>query len=365
MKILYITPKINDAGGVAKVLSIKTDYLIRQHNYTIHIVTQNDGGKDVFYDYHPNIQHHNIVLKGNPVAFLYQYKKQIERLIKVVNPEIVVLCDFGWKAFLFPFVIKTAKPVVFEVHASKFNEPVAYKNNWFNRLLHQSKYFFRNYSIRKFEALVTLSQDALAEWNADKGIVIPNPIVVNNISLPDLESKKVIAAARYSYEKGLDRLLRIWQLVIVKHPDWVLEIYGKTSDGLPLEKVAENLNIEHSVRFLTPVKNIEEKYSDASIYAMTSRSEAFAMVVLEAMCCGLPVVAFDCPVGPRALIKDKENGFLIEDDNIVAYANQLILLMDSLELRQKVGANALKMKAKYSLDFVMNQWHEFFQQFLK
>ena len=365
MKILYITPKINNEGGVARVLSIKTNYIVEHFDYEIHIVTQNEGYANTFYKYNPKLHLHDITLKGNPFSFLRQYKKQIERSIKTINPEVVVLCDFGWKAFFFPFIIKTPKPVIFEAHASKFNEPVEYKINWFNQITHHFKYFFRNYSIKKFDAFVVLSNEALSEWNAKKGTVIPNPIWLNNTISAALEAKKVIVATRYSYEKGLDRLLQIWSLVLVKHPDWVLEIYGKTENDLALESLAQKLNIQHAVYFLSPVKNIEEKYLQSSIYAMASRSEAFPMVLLEAMSCGLPVVAFDCPVGPRTLIKDNENGFLIDDDNIKAYANQLISLMDSQELRLKIGEKAKEIRTKYSLDIIMNQWYEFFLKYKK
>jgi glycosyltransferase involved in cell wall biosynthesis len=363
MKMLYITPKINNEGGVARVLSIKTNYLVEHFDYEIHIVTQNEGNVTTFYNYNPIIQLHDITLNGNPFSFLWQYKIQIEQTIKKINPDIVVLCDFGWKAFFFPFIIKTVKPVIFEAHASKFNEPIEYKKHWFKQITHRFKYFFRNYSIKKFDAFVVLSNEALSEWNAKKGTVIPNPIWLNNTVSAALEAKKVIVATRYSYEKGLDRLLQIWALVLVKHPDWILEIYGKTKDGLALESLAQKLNIAHAVYFFPPEKNIEDKYLQSSIYAMTSRSEAFPMVLLEAMSCGLPVIAFDCPVGPRTIIKDNENGFLIDDGNLEAYANQLISLMDSQELRLKIGVKARNIRAKYSLEMIMKQWNEFFLQY--
>ncbi len=366
MKVLYITPKINNEGGVARVLAVKTNYLIEHFGFTVHIVTQNDGNANPFYDYNPKIQLHDITLKGSGLAFLYHYKKQIEHTIASINPDVVVLSDFGWKAFLFPFLIKTTIPVLFEAHASKYNEPLEYSPNGYNQVAHQFKYFFRNYSISKFDDFIVLSEEALAEWgNTKKGIVIPNPVWITSANAAPLDSKTVIVAARYSYEKGLDRLLHVWQQVISSHPDWILEIYGKTELGLPLESLAQQLNITQSVRFLPPTKNIEEKYLQASIYAMTSRSEAFPMVLIEAMSCGLPVVAYDCPVGPRSLIQDHQNGFLIKEGDTQAFAQQLMALMDDKAVRLQVGKQAQKVKERYTLATVMQQWHELFLQYSK
>jgi len=364
MKILYITPKINNEGGAARVMAVKANYLCDKLGYTIHIATQNEGNTNPFYEYHPSIHLHDITLKGTGISFLYQYKKQIESLIRTLNPEVVVLSDFGWKAFFFPFIIKSSKPVVFEVHASKYNEPIEYVPNAINRVTHGLKYAFRNYSIKKFDKFVVLSKQALAEWDpSPKGIVIPNPLWLSNPPKASLDAQKVIVAARYSYEKGIDRLLHIWQQVLVKYPNWILEIYGKTKEALPLEAVAAQLNLGTSVRFLPPAKNIEEKYSEASIYTMTSRSEAFAMVILEAMSCGLPVVGFDCPVGPRSLLQDKVNGFLIKDGDTTAFANQLMALMENKALRLEIGEQAQKIKEQYALETVMKQWDQLFKQY--
>ncbi|MFM2213308.1 MAG: hypothetical protein RL427_571 [Bacteroidota bacterium] len=366
MKILYITPKINNEGGAARVMAVKANYLCDKLGYTIHIATQNEGNTNPFYDYHPSIHLHDITLNGTGISFLYQYKKQIENLIKTIDPELVVLSDFGWKAFFFPFIIKTTKPVLFEVHASKYNEPIEFNPNAINRIAHQLKYAFRNYSIKKFDKFIVLSKQALAEWDpSPKGIVIPNPLWLSNPPIASLEAQKVIVAARYSYEKGIDRLLHIWQQVQEKYPNWTLEIYGKTKEALPLEALAQKLNLSTSVRFLPPAKNIEEQYKEASIYAMTSRSEAFAMVVLEAMSCGLPVVAFDCPVGPRSLIQDKVNGFLIEDGDTNAFAHQLMALMESKSLRKEIGEEAQKIKENYALEMVMKQWDDLLCQYKK
>ena len=120
------------------------------------------------------------------------------------------------------------------------------------------------------------------------------------------------------------------------------------------------LKIENNVVFLRPVSNIVSKYQSSSIYVMTSRFEAFPMVLLEAMMCGLPVIAYDCPTGPRAIVKNNEDGFLIENGNEKEFVSKLQELIENQDLRIKIGAKAHQSVVKYDLKMIMNQWNTFF-----
>jgi glycosyltransferase involved in cell wall biosynthesis len=93
---------------------------------------------------------------------------------------------------------------------------------------------------------------------------------------------------------------------------------------------------------------------------MTSRHEGFGMVLLEAMACGLPCVAFDCPTGPAELIQNDFNGYLIRPFDLNAYAEKVIQLIEDSELRRKLGENGQQSSQKYQLSAVMEQWHQLF-----
>lgn len=360
MKLLYIVPKIKNAGGVARVLSLKANYFSEHFNYEVHILSQNEEEDLSFYDFNSKVIFHNIILNGNPFQFLKAYKKQINQKVKEINPDVILVADNGIKAFVFPFVIKTKIPIVFEIHGSKFIEETPLKSDFISKFISKIKYQFKDFGVRKFTKIVALSEENLEEWNVKNGIVIPNPSWIQTKIVSDLKNKKVIAIARFSYEKGLIRLLLIWGHIYKKHPDWVLEIY--TDEVEALNTVVLGFTLTEVVSIFPFVKNIEEKYLGASIYAMTSRSEGFPMVLLEAMASGLPCIAFDCPTGPRAIIKNNTNGFLIPDNDDLLFIEKLSALIKNEDLRLEFGKNAKQTSENYSVEKIMEQWRSFLEE---
>lgn len=360
MRLLYIVPKIKNAGGVARVIAVKANYFTANFGYDVHILSQNEASEKAFYDFDSRISFHNMTLEGNAFQFFSSFKKSINQKIREIQPDIVLVADNGLKAFLIPFITQTKNPVVFEAHGSKFIEEQAPKTDFGLKFISKIKYRFKDFAARRFTKMAALSQESLREWNTKNGIVIPNPSWIKTEKKSDLKNKKVIAIARNSHEKGLDRLLLIWNKIIEKHPEWILDIY--TDDKKSLTEIVIDLGVSSTIHIHDFVKNIEEKYLESSIYAMTSRTEGFPMVLIEAMSFGVPCVAFDCPVGPRTIIKNNENGFLIPDNDFDLYVEKLSLLMEKEDLRIQFGKNAKETSNLFSLEKIMNDWKMFFEQ---
>ena len=172
------------------------------------------------------------------------------------------------------------------------------------------------------------------------------------------KEKTVVAVGRLHPVKGFDRLLEIWKGSSKDHPDWKLVIIGDGDEKQKLFGLADSLGIRDSVVFTgaLPHDKVMEVMQRSSLYAMTSYSEGFGFVLIEAMACGLPPVAFDVRVGPRAIIQDGLNGKLIEDDATASYVKALNELMDREDLRLEFSRNAVLRAKDFSEETVMQKW---------
>lgn len=352
MRLLYIVPKIKESGGVARVLSVKSNYFVEHFGYEVHILSQNEHDVLPFYSFNEKILFHDMNLEGSVFNFIINFYKSVNHKIKEIKPDVILVADNGLKAFTYPFILDGKIPILFECHGSKFIEEKVINNNFLLNL----KYKLKNFGASKFTKMICLSNESVKEWSVENAIVIPNPSWIVSENTASLQSKKAIVVARNSYEKGLDRLLLIWKIIILKHPDWTLDVY--TNDISSLEKQAVELKLFSNINYHNFVKNIENKYLESSLYIMTSRTEGFPMVLLEAMTLGLPCVAFDCPSGLNSIIKNGKNGFLIPDDNIDLFAKKIFFLIENDKERFKFGTNAKEVMKDFSVDKIMQQWQQ-------
>ena len=95
---------------------------------------------------------------------------------------------------------------------------------------------------------------------------------------------------------------------------------------------------------------------------MTSKFEGFCVVLIEAMSVGLPVVSYACPCGPKDIITDGEDGFLVNPGKEEELAEKICYLIEDESIRQRIGINGLKEASRFALDKVIWQWMELFQE---
>ena len=175
---------------------------------------------------------------------------------------------------------------------------------------------------------------------------------------PQKRERQVLAVGRLHPDKGFDRLLQIWALAAPRHPDWTLKIVGEGTLEQALKAQCQDLGLEQSVVFAgaLPHDQVMQEMQRSSIYAMTSVSEGFGFVLIEAMACFLPIVAYDVRVGPGALVENGQNGYLVEDGQTAAFAQRLEELMDHPQLRQEMGQAGKAKSRTYEKECVMEQW---------
>ncbi|MFG2837327.1 glycosyltransferase family 4 protein [Streptomyces zaomyceticus] len=180
---------------------------------------------------------------------------------------------------------------------------------------------------------------------------VPNSVPAPSVPPADPAAKTVVAAGRLTAVKRYDLLIDAFAEVVADHPDWKLRIYG-TGDAVqdvkaPLTRQIEERGLGGQVFLMGSVTPLEPELAKGSIAAVTSQRESFGMTIVEAMRCGLPVVSTDCPHGPREIIADGVDGFLVPVDDTAAYARTLRRLVEDDELRAKTARAALDASERF------------------
>lgn len=357
-KLLYITTNLQGSGGVSRILSVKLNHLIETYGYTIHVITTNNKFDTFFYEFNSNIVFHKIDFKDFGLSHLFKYKKRLQELVNKINPNVIINCDNGFKGALLPYLINTKAALIYERHSSRCIEV----NTHIENLKKHFANFLLDRSLDKYKAFIVLNKEEKKQWKGNNVKVLSNPLWFKpQQNINDLHNKVVLAIGRHSKEKQFDILLKIWKKVIVDFPDWTLEIYGEKDDENKLENLVKEFNLGNHVKLFKPTKNIDQVYRKGSMLLNTSSSEAFGMTIIEAMAFGLPVVAFDSVSGPKELITDKKNGFLVKTNHAKCYADKVKLLIGNEKLRHAMGQNAKASVKPFDIKAVMFEWHSLFQ----
>jgi glycosyltransferase involved in cell wall biosynthesis len=191
---------------------------------------------------------------------------------------------------------------------------------------------------------------------------VPNGVPVSGRPRATPEAKVVVAAGRLSKQKGFDRLLRIWPGVVERHPDWELRIYGEGRARRKLERIIAKLGIGDSARLMGFAPRLHEEMARASVFVLSSRVEGFPMVLLEAMSVGLPIVSFNCPTGPRDVVREGIDGHVVPNGDGRALAAALSGLMADADRRRAFGAAAAEGILRYDVDTIAGRWEGLFDE---
>jgi len=221
----------------------------------------------------------------------------------------------------------------------------------------------RWWAYSKADRIVVQTQGALRYFLPKfqgKLTVIPNPVV---LSPPDVVSSKrqpinplMVAMGRLSEEKGFDFLLRAFARLKDQYPNWALMIIGEGPLRATLESLRDELRLSDRVLLPGQVKNPFQVLKEADLFVVSSHYEGFPNALLEAMACGLPAISFDCPSGPREIIRDGIDGILVQPGDVSALAAAMKDLMSDETKRKRLGLRALETTGRFSLAKVMALW---------
>ncbi|MEW2219482.1 glycosyltransferase family 4 protein [Streptomyces sp. NPDC006990] len=176
---------------------------------------------------------------------------------------------------------------------------------------------------------------------------LPNSVPEPQIGPTDGSGKWVVAAGRLAPAKRYDVLIRAFAEVVRERPDWGLRIYGHGREHDKLRRLIDELGLYNHVFLMGSANPIEAEWVKGAICAVTSSLESFGMTIVEAMRCGLPVVATDCPHGPGEIIRHGEDGLLVPTGDVGAISGALLRLINDEGLRARMGRAALAASARF------------------
>lgn len=284
------------------------------------------------------------------------------------------------KSTMINFIINSDSDVIistrdiFDDMLGTYGKKDCLKIGWEHNHYHDNMKYAENVvrSCSKLDYLVLVSNSLNAFYNGRlrntncKTVFIPNIIeyIPKEDDISKLKNHKLISVGRLSREKGYLDLIKIFNIVHHDYPDWTLDIIGDGDEREKIEKLIKKDNLEDSVT-LHGFRDKDYIYShlhEASIYLMTSYTESFGIVLLEAMSEGLPCIAFSSAEGAGEIITSGSNGYLIKNRNFGAYIKKIEDLIENYDVRRKIGLEGRKTVRHYSPETVSKKWFKLIEK---
>jgi amylovoran biosynthesis glycosyltransferase AmsD len=343
------------AGTERAVVNLANN--LSNNNFQVEIVSINTSSGDSYYPLNEDVVINHLDCKSSSsllLRLIYSFQT-FYKLIKTLSGEK-------------RFVIGTVHSVNILMACIKFfksqNKYIGCEHMGYDAATNSTR-TARSIFYKNLDAVVVLTKDDYNQYKIvdkiERCFIIPNQISFLPDKIASCESPKLLAIGRLTNQKGFDLMLDIVNDVLKKHTNWHLNIIGEGELEGSLRAQIASLNLEDLVTIEPFTKNVQERFLDASVYLMTSRFEGLPMVLLEGKACGLPIISFDCPTGPKELIAPND-GYLIPMDNKIMFQEKLEMLIGDTNLRKEMGLNAFKNIEKYKPENVFSKWESLFNQ---
>ena len=365
MRIMLAISSMTAGGGERVAATLSNHWIANGHEVALLTVASSD------LDFYPLDQRvTRIALDLNRssrnwrdfVVYNFKRVRKLRLAIHDFKPEVIVSLLDTTNVRMLLASIGTGVPVIVQEQIDPTQHPLGRTVRFLRRLLY-----------KRASAVVVLTP-GIARWarrfvRAEAIHVIPNLVSEQFCKSGKVESGRngyrVIAIGRLEAQKGFDLLLRAFAQSAQEHPGWTLMIIGDGSERDQLRVLAGALQIGDRVSWERAVKEPQEEMRRSDLFVLSSRYEGFPLVLLEAMACGLPVISFDCPSGPREIIHDGEDGLLVPPNEIDALAAAMSRLMSSEDERKRLGDRAVGIVDRFGLAKIADMWTTVFEQALR
>lgn len=363
MKICFFHSGFTLHGGIERVLSIIIRNLSEKKDVDIYCLSLNKSEPLDFYLLPSDLKLD--CLFENPINMKSALVRggiiKLVKYLKANQIDVIIACG----VIFFPLACIGGKLAGVKVISWEHTNPAS-KNAF---LFEGSS---RSIGARFSDMNVLISEDARTyyenHFRKKKNTVIYNPAdneLFKQESSYQADSLRLISVGRLSYQKNYQLLIDIAEKVLKKHDGWSWHIYGDGEQREELEARIAEKGLVGKVILMGTVADLYDRYPRYAAIVMTSRYEGFPMVLIEAAAKGLPMVSFDISTGPREIIDNNVNGFLIPKGDIDGMLNKMDVLMTDKEMRARFSIEAKKTVTRFCVDNIVNQWNKLFAELKK
>ena len=364
MKIMYLTTQFHSHGGIEKILRLKINYLIENFDYSVTLCTASHGSRDHVYKLNGAASHYDLNIAYNQnksyLSFENIYKTirhyyLLRKLVKNLGPDIIVSVNSSPEQYFLPFMGRGI-PKVKEFHSSGFSFS---RKSAIIRLL---KSGFNNL-YRLYDCIILLNESEKKYLPYSNVRVIPNFVDMTPNQNYGIRDNIILAAGRIAAIKQFNHLILAWSQLHLKFPEWRVKIYGEGDEELTntLKERIEDLKISN-ISFEGATDNLGQEMRNSKVFAMTSATECFPMVLLEAQACAMSIVSYNCPHGPKHIIDNGISALLVKHNDINAFANKLEFLLLNENKIKEYSLNGVKSVKRYDAKIVMKIWDSLFHE---
>lgn len=354
-KICFLIANLSGKGGTERVTCYLASALTK-NGYEVDIISCQGSSSNYSVDLSVKIKYLNAENVRNPIVRKVNNIYEIYKYVKKRQIDYIIAVDIYIYLYLLPVQLFNGTKCIAWEHFNYYISSM------------KSSGLARKMASVFADQIVVLGKQDLENYKKNyKNIhnirYIYNPVNFNSENDYNIDSKEIIAVGRLTNQKGFDRLIDIWNIIEHKNnvDGWNLKIYGEGELKDDLQEKINEYGLSN-IKLMGYTENIEKVMENAAIFLLTSRYEGFVLVLIEALTKKIPCISFDCKEGPREIIDNGVNGYIVEDDNIDKYAEKLYYLMSNNKVRKTFSANSQKDLYRFDIDRVIKEWIKLFEE---
>lgn len=273
----------------------------------------------------------------------------LRKYLKKQKPDVVIPFTEGVYCFTILSLLGTGIPII----ASERLDPAA---------MSKTRKILKRFLLPYADWLVVQTQsikEYFPESIQKKTSIIYNPVNEESLSpaLPLREGRqnRIISVGRLYPQKNQAMMIRAFAKVADEFPDWQLVIYGEGPLRESLELIVESFELQDRVLLPGRTEHVVEELRRSKIFCMSSDYEGMSNAMIEAICVGLPIISTKVS-GTEELIRDGENGFIVEIGDEERFTNCISQLISSPSLQDKMSVRNTQLAQTFNIDHIVDEW---------